>query len=111
MSNGGSPTELAHLSLEELVQFRARVERLLEQKLRAEKKAVLAKLQLIEQYENKTSRSQTIDQQGISKKHRAKAAPKYRNPITGETWAGRGVLPRWMRLAVETGKKKEDFKI
>lgn len=25
-----------------------------------------------------------------------KVKPKYRNPRTGETWAGRGAKPRWM---------------
>jgi len=25
-----------------------------------------------------------------------KVAPKYRNPLTGETWSGRGKTPRWI---------------
>ncbi|WP_408475216.1 H-NS family nucleoid-associated regulatory protein [Paraburkholderia strydomiana] len=25
------------------------------------------------------------------------AAPKYRNPETGETWSGRGRAPRWIK--------------
>ena len=27
----------------------------------------------------------------------AKAAPKYRDPVTGSTWTGRGVAPLWIR--------------
>jgi DNA-binding protein H-NS len=39
-----------------------------------------------------------------------KVAPKYRGP-GGETWAGRGAMPRWMTEAVKEGKKREDFLI
>ena len=41
---------------------------------------------------------------------RRKALPKYRGP-NGETWAGRGAMPRWLNDAVENGKKPEDFLI
>jgi len=27
----------------------------------------------------------------------AKVAPKYRNPVTGQTWTGRGKPPRWIQ--------------
>lgn len=40
-----------------------------------------------------------------------KVKPKYRGP-KGETWAGRGAVPRWMRAAMKaTGKKREAFLI
>ncbi|REE07239.1 DNA-binding protein H-NS [Paraburkholderia sp. BL27I4N3] len=32
-----------------------------------------------------------------SGKARRAAAPKYRNPGTGETWSGRGRAPRWLK--------------
>jgi DNA-binding protein H-NS len=35
-----------------------------------------------------------------------KVAPKYRDPISGNTWSGRGLAPKWL-----TGKNKEDFRI
>jgi DNA-binding protein H-NS len=39
------------------------------------------------------------------------AAPtvKYRNPGTGETWSGRGRMPKWMAVAVEHGRSREEF--
>ena|SRR5262245_33630117 len=37
-------------------------------------------------------------------------APKYRGP-GGETWAGRGAMPRWMAAAIKEGKTREDFLI
>lgn len=40
-----------------------------------------------------------------------KVAPKYRNPASGETWSGRGLKPRWLASALDSGKKLEDFSI
>jgi DNA-binding protein H-NS len=43
---------------------------------------------------------------------RGAVAPKYRNPDNpAETWAGRGLKPRWLAAALKTGKKLEDFSI
>jgi DNA-binding protein H-NS len=38
-----------------------------------------------------------------------KVAPKYRDPSTGETWSGRGLQPKWLRAALEAGRKIEEF--
>jgi DNA-binding protein H-NS len=41
-----------------------------------------------------------------------KVAPKYRNPDNpSETWAGRGLKPRWLAAALKSGKKLEHFSI
>ena len=37
-------------------------------------------------------------------------AAKYRGP-NGETWSGRGLMPKWMSALVAQGKTKEDFAI
>jgi DNA-binding protein H-NS len=43
---------------------------------------------------------------------RGSVAPKYRNPDNiAETWAGRGLRPRWLVAALKGGKKLEDFAI
>src|SRR5579864_6672657 len=43
---------------------------------------------------------------------RGKVAPKYRNPDNpSETWAGRGLRPRWLAAALKGGKKLEHFAI
>jgi DNA-binding protein H-NS len=43
---------------------------------------------------------------------RGAVAPKYRNPENpAETWAGRGLRPRWLVAALKGGKKVEDFVI
>jgi DNA-binding protein H-NS len=43
---------------------------------------------------------------------RGPVAPKYRKPENpAETWAGRGLKPRWLAAAIKSGKKLEDFAI
>jgi len=37
-------------------------------------------------------------------------APKYRGP-NGETWTGRGVMPRWLAALVAQGRQREEFAI
>jgi DNA-binding protein H-NS len=41
----------------------------------------------------------------------SKVAAKYRDPKSMATWAGRGGMPGWMREALKSGKKREDFLI
>lgn len=36
-------------------------------------------------------------------------AVKYRDPKTGETWSGRGLQPKWLKVAIERGAKLTDF--
>ena len=41
----------------------------------------------------------------------AAPAVKYRNPDTGETWSGRGRMPKWIALAQEWGRSREDLAV
>lgn len=40
-----------------------------------------------------------------------KVAPKYRDTVTGSTWTGRGLQPRWLRDALAAGRSLADFEI
>ncbi|ENO77386.1 HNS-like transcription regulator protein [Thauera sp. 27] len=42
---------------------------------------------------------------------RTAVKPKYRDPASGKTWTGRGVMPKWMKDAVESGRRREEFLI
>ncbi len=42
---------------------------------------------------------------------RSIVAPKYRDPVTGATWTGRGKQPKWLAQALVSGKSLTDFKI
>ncbi len=41
-----------------------------------------------------------------SEKVTNKVAAKYRDPLSGKTWSGRGLAPKWL-----AGKNKDDFLI
>lgn len=40
-----------------------------------------------------------------------KVAPKFRDPSTGETWSGRGLKPKWLAAALESGRTLEEFAV
>ena len=40
-----------------------------------------------------------------------KVAAKYINKATGDSWSGRGLQPKWLRAALESGRKIEEFKV
>jgi len=100
--------QLEQMSAEELIQLRERADRLIGEKLVSEKKALQDKLSAIERYERGTSARTSASE------HRAlfrRVPPKYRDPDTGATWAGRGQMPRWMTRRVKQGAKPDDFLI
>ena len=41
----------------------------------------------------------------------AKVAAKYRDKVTGETWSGRGLQPKWLKAAMAAGRKLQDFAV
>ncbi len=56
----------------------------------------------------------TVADLGAARASRAKGttvAAKYRHPSSGETWTGRGKMPKWLQAEVGNGKRKEDFLI
>jgi H-NS histone family protein len=55
--------------------------------------------------EKKAGRAQS------SKAKPAKPAFKYRNAATGETWSGRGLMPKWLKVAIGRGQKVSDFEL
>lgn len=55
-----------------------------------------------------TARAKVAGPKG--KKSGASVAAKYRGP-KGETWSGRGLMPRWLSALVAQGQAKEDFAI
>lgn len=47
-----------------------------------------------------------------TQKKKPSGKPKYRNPANPEqTWTGRGKKPGWLKQALESGAKLEDFAI
>lgn len=40
-----------------------------------------------------------------------KVAAKYHDKATGESWSGRGLQPKWLKAALGSGKKIEEFAV
>ena len=38
-------------------------------------------------------------------------AVKFRDPVTGATWTGRGLTPKWLATRLAEGKSREDFAV
>lgn len=107
-------TDLAQLTLDELSKVIGDAQKVLEERQKAERKEIIAKI-----HELAASIGVTVTvggekssvARGSSIKGR-KVAAKYKNPQNpSETWTGRGVKPRWLKALVDAGKKVEDFLI
>ena len=51
----------------------------------------------------------TARRNAMSPTTRRPLAPKYCHSITGETWSGRGRMPRWLITEEARGKHRNDF--
>jgi hypothetical protein len=47
----------------------------------------------------------------VTTKKAGKSTVKYRSPNTGETWSGLGLQPKWLKVALASGKKITDFEV
>jgi DNA-binding protein H-NS len=103
--------ELDRLALEELLDLRDRVEKLVDQRMVAEKLELRKKLARIEQYERRNPSMASEVPPRLAGITRRAVAPKYRDPSSGTTWSGRGKEPRWMTNLIKHGAKREDFRI
>jgi DNA-binding protein H-NS len=40
-----------------------------------------------------------------------KVAAKYHDKVTGDSWSGRGLKPNWLKAALASGRKIEEFQV
>lgn len=73
------------------------------------KEAIQVIQQLIDAFGLKASCFRFQKNTGVAS--RSPVKQKYRDPETEKTWSGRGRCPYWMREALDSGKRKEDFLI
>ena len=88
------PTNLSAMSIDALVKLREDINQILDRKAN----------------ELRTQLSMLDGGQPRGSLKGKKVPPKYRSP-SGETWAGRGVKPRWLVAAMKRGKKLDQFLI
>jgi DNA-binding protein H-NS len=98
---------LKSMSIDALVGLRGKIDSVLGSKVVGERRALESELAKLTRFESGGSRSKSL-RFGA----RGKVAPKFRNPENpSETWAGRGLKPRWLAAAIKSGRKLDDFRI
>jgi DNA-binding protein H-NS len=94
---------LKSMPIDKLVKLKDQVDTILHAKVADQRRSLEAEL-------GRLSRVSTS--KGVRPGLRGPVAPKYRNPQNpSETWAGRGLKPRWLAAALKAGKKLEHFSI
>jgi DNA-binding protein H-NS len=97
---------LKTMSIDKLVKLKDQVEAVLAAKVTDQRRALEAELSKLGGFRGGTGRPRSVFGR------RGTVAPKYRNPANAaETWAGRGLKPRWLVAAIKEGNKLEDFAI
>jgi DNA-binding protein H-NS len=99
--------KLKSMTIDALVSLRTKIDAILGSKVNDERRQLETELANLTRVETGAGR-RTLVGRGV----RGKVAPKFRNSENpGETWAGRGLKPRWLTAAIKSGKKLEDFRI
>jgi DNA-binding protein H-NS len=106
---GESHMALKSMSVEKLQDLSSEVEAAIRQKVIERRHQLEAELSQLDRVggdgRQKAGR-------GAPRGARGPVAAKYRNPQNpAETWAGRGLRPRWLTAAMKSGKKLDDFLI
>ena len=95
---------LKSMSIEKLAALRDQVEAALSSKFLEQRRSLESSLSKLGRFQGGKPSKAVRGYGGV--------APKYRNPENpAETWAGRGLRPRWLTAALKSGKKIEDFLI
>ena len=99
---------LKSMSLSQLTDLRHRVESALAGKVIDQRRALESELAKLTRLQG----AKTPRKNGAGFGLRGPVAPKYRNPQNPEeTWAGRGLRPKWLTAAIKGGKSADDFLI
>ena len=107
MPRGMSATNINGMSVEGLIKLRDEIDEVLASKVSEEQHHLEDQLKKLDGLSGGARRGRA----GRGTKRQAVAA-KYRNPENhAETWAGRGLKPRWLVAAMKGGKSLEDFAI
>ena len=96
---------LKSMSLDRLMSLRDKIDTVLKTKVLDERRTLQSELAKLTRLDHRPSAK-------LGTRRGGTVAPKYRNPDNpSETWAGRGLRPRWLTAAMKTGKKLEYFAI
>jgi DNA-binding protein H-NS len=91
------PTNLESMSVDQLLKLKSEIENVLSRRVTQ----LQSELSKLTDHHRKVSASPLAGR---------KVAIKYRDK-TGNTWAGRGATPRWLRERLKAGAKLEQFSV
>jgi DNA-binding protein H-NS len=99
--------------LSDLIAQRESLEKQIAEAQRAEKAGAIAQVKALMTEHGLTladisGRGKTVKVRSTSG---TKVPAKYRNKATGEAWSGRGLQPKWLKAALASGKKLQDFAV
>jgi len=96
---------LKSMSVDKLSKLKDQIDAALATRVADERRALQAQLGKLARFADGKVRFKGAGSRGV-------VPPKYRNPENpAETWAGRGLKPRWLAAAIKSGKKLEQFAI
>jgi DNA-binding protein H-NS len=99
---------LKSMSVEKLKDLSSKVDAAIRQKVIARRHELETELSRLDRVSGGGGRASRGGRGGA----RGPVAAKYRNPDNpAETWAGRGLKPRWLAAAIKSGQKLDDFLI
>jgi DNA-binding protein H-NS len=99
---------LKSMSVAKLRDLKVKVDAAISEKVSARRHELEAEMSKLDGYTGGGRRGRPVGRGGP----RGAVAPKYINPEnSAETWAGRGLKPRWLVAAMKGGKKLEHFAI
>lgn len=99
-------------TLHDLLSQKAEIERQISDARRQERNEAVAKVRALMAEHGLTAADLVAKTPGArAATSGRKVAAKYRDPVSGQTWTGRGLKPKWLAAALEAGKHLSDFAV
>jgi len=97
-------------TVNELLAQKAAIEQQIAEVRQAERASAVAKVRAL-MAEHGLSLADLSSKSATPRRSTGKVAAKYRDAATGDTWSGRGLQPKWLKAALASGKKIDDFAV
>ena len=99
--------DLGTMNVEQLLAVKAKVEAEIASKIDVERKRLMSSLRKLDALASDRPAFQRPAKKRPDVNGKRRLPVRYRNPLNAkETWAGRGLKPRWLATALKDGKKK-----
>jgi len=99
---------LQSMAFDDLLRLREQLDEVIAKRISAEEQELQTRLGLIKRFRQNRPPQQETSGTVAGRK----LPPKYRNPDNPEqTWAGRGLQPKWLTQALNSGRKLDTFRI